>query len=108
MSEKVALITGVTGQDGSLLARLLLDKGYVVKGTVARITRVGFEVRIEVDTGPQVVLVTMTRTELAGLGAQVGDTVWARVVPGAPTVVAVTPLATGTDAALDEADKIDA
>ena len=27
MSDKVALITGVTGQDGSLLARLLLDKG---------------------------------------------------------------------------------
>ena len=31
MSDKVALITGVTGQDGSYLAELLLDKGYVVK-----------------------------------------------------------------------------
>ena len=28
-----ALITGVTGQDGRLLARLLLDKGYAVIGT---------------------------------------------------------------------------
>ena len=28
-SNKVALITGVTGQDGSYLAELLLDKGYV-------------------------------------------------------------------------------
>ena len=36
MSEKVALITGVTGQDGSLLARLLLDKGYVVHGIKRR------------------------------------------------------------------------
>ena len=36
MSEKVALITGITGQDGSLLARLLLDKGYVVHGIKRR------------------------------------------------------------------------
>jgi GDPmannose 4,6-dehydratase len=36
VSEKVALITGVTGQDGSLLARLLLDKGYVVHGVKRR------------------------------------------------------------------------
>ncbi len=31
-----ALITGVTGQDGSYLAELLLDKGYEVHGTVRR------------------------------------------------------------------------
>ena len=31
-----ALITGVTGQDGAYLARLLLDKGYRVYGMVAR------------------------------------------------------------------------
>ena len=36
MSEKVALITGVTGQDGALLAELLLDKGYVVHGVKRR------------------------------------------------------------------------
>jgi len=36
LSEKVALITGITGQDGSLLARLLLDKGYVVHGIKRR------------------------------------------------------------------------
>ena len=28
---KVALITGITGQDGSYLAELLLEKGYVVR-----------------------------------------------------------------------------
>ncbi len=32
MSRKVALITGVTGQDGAYLAELLLDKGYTVHG----------------------------------------------------------------------------
>jgi GDPmannose 4,6-dehydratase len=32
MSEKIALITGVTGQDGAILADLLLAKGYMVHG----------------------------------------------------------------------------
>jgi GDPmannose 4,6-dehydratase len=31
-----ALITGITGQDGSYLAELLLDKGYDVHGLVRR------------------------------------------------------------------------
>jgi GDPmannose 4,6-dehydratase len=30
--EKIALITGITGQDGAYLAELLLDKGYIVHG----------------------------------------------------------------------------
>ncbi|MCW5701071.1 MAG: GDP-mannose 4,6-dehydratase [Bradyrhizobium sp.] len=33
---KTALITGVTGQDGAWLARLLLEKGYIVHGTKRR------------------------------------------------------------------------
>ncbi len=36
MSEKVALITGITGQDGAYLAELLLSKGYVVHGVKRR------------------------------------------------------------------------
>jgi GDPmannose 4,6-dehydratase len=36
VADKVALITGVTGQDGALLARFLLDKGYVVHGIKRR------------------------------------------------------------------------
>jgi len=36
MSNKVALITGVTGQDGSYLAEFLLDKGYEVHGIKRR------------------------------------------------------------------------
>ncbi len=34
--QKVALITGITGQDGSYLAELLLEKGYVVHGIKRR------------------------------------------------------------------------
>jgi len=37
------LITGVTGQDGSYLAELLLDKGYQVAGMVRRSSTVSFE-----------------------------------------------------------------
>lgn len=36
MSKKTALITGVTGQDGAYLSRLLLSKGYVVHGVKRR------------------------------------------------------------------------
>ncbi|MEP6565047.1 MAG: GDP-mannose 4,6-dehydratase [Mesorhizobium sp.] len=36
MTDKVALITGVTGQDGAYLAQLLLEKGYVVHGVKRR------------------------------------------------------------------------
>ena len=35
-SGKRALITGVTGQDGAYLAKLLLEKGYEVFGLLAR------------------------------------------------------------------------
>jgi GDPmannose 4,6-dehydratase len=35
-SEKTALITGITGQDGSYLAELLLAKGYAVHGLIRR------------------------------------------------------------------------
>src|SRR5438046_8551373 len=35
-SEKIALLTGITGQDGSYLAELLLEKGYTVHGIVRR------------------------------------------------------------------------
>ena len=31
-----ALITGITGQDGSYLAELLIEKGYEVHGTIRR------------------------------------------------------------------------
>jgi GDPmannose 4,6-dehydratase len=46
MSKKVALITGVTGQDGSYLAEFLLDKGYDVHG-IARRTSLFNRARVE-------------------------------------------------------------
>lgn len=36
MADKIALITGITGQDGSYLAELLLEKGYEVHGILRR------------------------------------------------------------------------
>ena len=36
MSHKTALITGITGQDGSYLAEFLLEKGYEVHGIIRR------------------------------------------------------------------------
>ena len=36
MSEKIALITGITGQDGAYLAEFLLKKGYIVHGIKRR------------------------------------------------------------------------
>ena len=42
---KTALITGITGQDGSFLAEFLLDKGYDVHGTIRR-SSVDFRERI--------------------------------------------------------------
>jgi GDPmannose 4,6-dehydratase len=36
MPKKIALITGINGQDGSYLAEFLLDKGYEVHGTLKR------------------------------------------------------------------------
>ncbi len=43
MSKKRALITGITGQDGSYLAEFLLEKGYGVIGMVRRTSTVTFD-----------------------------------------------------------------
>ena len=41
--QKKALITGITGQDGSYLSRLLIEKGYEVHGTVRRSSSINTE-----------------------------------------------------------------
>ena len=46
MAPKTALVSGITGQDGSYLAELLLDKGYRVCGMVRRSSTENFQ-RIE-------------------------------------------------------------
>jgi GDPmannose 4,6-dehydratase len=40
---KRAIITGITGQDGSYLAELLLDKGYEVTGIIRRLSHPNFD-----------------------------------------------------------------
>ena len=42
MTQKKALVTGITGQDGAYLAQLLLDKNYIVYGTYRRTSSVNF------------------------------------------------------------------
>ncbi|WP_208443677.1 GDP-mannose 4,6-dehydratase [Pantoea agglomerans] len=67
MSNKIAIITGVTGQDGAYLAELLLDKGYTVFGTYRRTSSVNFW-RIEelgIKKNPNLHLVEYDLTDLS-------------------------------------------
>lgn len=64
---KVALVTGVTGQDGAYLAELLLEKGYRVYGTYRRTSSVNFW-RIEelgIAKHPNLHLVEFDLTDLS-------------------------------------------
>jgi len=66
-SNKSAIITGITGQDGAYLAQLLLEKGYVVYGTYRRSSSVNFW-RIEelgIDQHPNLHLVEYDLTDLS-------------------------------------------
>ena len=65
--KKVALITGITGQDGAYLAELLLSKDYLVYGTYRRTSSVNFW-RIEelgVTKHPNLCLVEYDLTDLS-------------------------------------------
>lgn len=64
---KIAVVTGITGQDGAYLAQLLLEKGYRVYGTYRRTSSVNFW-RIEelgVDKHPNLHLVEYDLTDLS-------------------------------------------
>ena len=52
-SSKVALITGVSGQDGAYLAEFLLDKGYIVYGLKRRTSRFNTDRIDHLYQGPQ-------------------------------------------------------
>jgi sulfate transport system ATP-binding protein len=60
--------------------------GGAVLAKVTRLTRVGFEVRVDLDVAGTPALVTMTRTEWSALHLEEGDPAWVRQVEGAPTV----------------------
>ena len=53
---KVALITGITGQDGSYLAELLLEKGYEVHGIIRRVSMINTHRIDQVYDNPQLTL----------------------------------------------------
>lgn len=69
-----------------------------VAGSVGRITRVGFEVRVEIETGDQTVLVTQTRTDFNALRLPAGSTAWVVPAEGAPTVTVTSPRGPAVDA----------
>jgi len=67
MTSRVAVITGVTGQDGAYLTELLLEKGYTVYGTYRRTSSVNFW-RLEelgVADHPKLHLVEFDLTDLS-------------------------------------------
>lgn len=85
MTTKHALITGITGQDGAYLARLLLKKGYAVHGVMARrstdtlwrLRELGIEKDVRLFEGDLTDLSSMIRAmqtskaeEVYNLGAQ--------------------------------------
>ncbi len=66
-NSKVAVVTGITGQDGAYLAELLLSKGYAVYGTYRRTSSVNFW-RIEelgIQANPNLHLVEYDLTDLS-------------------------------------------
>jgi len=85
MTSKNALITGVTGQDGAYLSRLLLEKGYSVYGLLARrstdtlwrLRELGIEGEVQLIDGDLTDLSSLVRAmqvsradEVYNLGAQ--------------------------------------
>jgi GDPmannose 4,6-dehydratase len=105
MAKRRALITGVTGQDGSYLAELLLDQGYEVVGMVRRSSTVSFERIAHIqdqitlvggDLLDQASLITMLSefrpAEVYNLAAQsFVQTSWSQpVLTGETTALAVT------------------
>lgn len=66
MTNKIAIITGITGQDGAYLAELLLSKNYIVYGAYRRTSSVNFW-RIEdlgIEEHPNLHLVEYDLTDL--------------------------------------------
>jgi GDPmannose 4,6-dehydratase len=104
-TRKRALITGITGQDGSYLAEFLLEQGYEVIGMIRRSSTVNFERirhfqdRVTLTTGDlldEVSLINLLRecrpTEVYNLAAQsFVQTSWAQpVFTGETTALGVT------------------
>lgn len=70
---KTAFITGITGQDGAYLAKLLLDKGYAVHGGVRRISQPETQRLAALGIADRVQLHTFEMTEQANILRVIGD-----------------------------------
>jgi GDPmannose 4,6-dehydratase len=107
MAKRRALITGVTGQDGSYLAELLLEQGYEVVGVVRRSSTLNFEriahiqdqiTLVPADLLDEVSLIAVLRdhrpSEVYNLAAQsFVQTSWSQpVLTGETTALGVTRL----------------
>lgn len=57
MNQKTALITGITGQDGSYLAEFLLEQGYRVIGMVRRSSTINFDRIAHIQDTPELKIV---------------------------------------------------
>jgi len=67
MSDKVALITGITGQDGAYLAKFLLEKGYKVFGVYRRVSSPNFWRLQTLGIYEKVHLISGDMTDMASL-----------------------------------------
>ncbi len=56
-------------------------------GHIARVNRIGFEVRVDVAVDDQNTVVNLTRTQFQALHVDAGSVVWVRPTAGAPTIV---------------------
>lgn len=74
MEQKTALVTGISGQDGAYLARLLIDKGYKVYGTYRRSSTPNFWRLEELGIKDRVNLICMELTDETNIQNVVRET----------------------------------
>ena len=65
--QKTALITGITGQDGAYLARLLVDKGYRVVGAVRRASTLNLPRLAALEVMDEVALATLDMQDFTSI-----------------------------------------
>jgi GDPmannose 4,6-dehydratase len=73
LSRRVALIAGITGQDGAYLARLLLSKGYVVHGTSRDAALARLDSLIALGIGDKVTLHSMSPADFQSVAQVIED-----------------------------------
>jgi GDPmannose 4,6-dehydratase len=67
VSQKTALITGITGQDGAYLARSLVDKGYRVVGAVRRSSTLNLPRLVSLKVAQEVELKTLDMQDFTSI-----------------------------------------